>query len=46
MARLVIPGHQTLKGRSPYVDLAKSQGYKLGRDVHVTQNGSVIQLVE
>ena len=42
----VIPGHQTLKGRSPYVDLAKSQGYKLGRDVHVTQNGSVIQLVE
>ena len=42
----LIPGHQTLKGRSPYVDLAKSQGYKLGRDVHVTQNGSTIQLVE
>jgi len=35
----LIPAHQTLKGRSPYVDLATSQGYKLGRDVHVTQNG-------
>jgi len=42
----LIPAHQTLKGRSPYVDLATSQGYKLGRDVHVTQNGSVIQLAE
>ena len=42
----VIPAHQDLKGRSPYVDLAQSQGYKLGRDLHVTQNGNTIQLVE
>jgi ribonuclease J len=42
----LIPGHQTLEGRSPYVNLATSQGYKLGRDIHVTQNGSVVQLVE
>ncbi|WP_336025068.1 ribonuclease J [Halobellus salinisoli] len=42
----VIPAHQDLKGFSPYVDLAESQGYALGRDLHVTRNGNMIQLVE
>ena len=42
----VIPAHQNLKGFAPYVDLCESQGYKLGRDVHVTRNGNMIQLVE
>ncbi|MFD1687387.1 ribonuclease J [Halobellus litoreus] len=42
----VIPAHQNLKGFSPYVDLAESQGYALGRDLHVTRNGNMIQLVE
>ncbi|WP_135828319.1 ribonuclease J [Halorussus halobius] len=42
----VIPAHQDMKGFSPYVDLCKSQGYKLGRDLHVTSNGNLIQLVE
>ncbi|MFC7199254.1 ribonuclease J [Halospeciosus flavus] len=42
----IIPAHQNMKGFSPYVDLAKSQGYKLGRDLHVTSNGNRIQLVE
>ncbi|KAB1193860.1 MULTISPECIES: ribonuclease J [Haloferax] len=42
----VIPAHQNLKGFAPYVDLAESQGYALGRDVHVTRNGNMIQLVE
>jgi ribonuclease J len=42
----VIPAHQNLKGFAPYVDLCRSEGYKLGRDVHVTQNGHMIQLVE
>jgi ribonuclease J len=35
-----------MKGFSPYVSLAESQGYKLGRDLHVTSNGNLIQLVE
>ncbi|WP_148414394.1 ribonuclease J [Haloferax sp. KTX1] len=42
----VIPAHQNLKGFAPYVDLAENQGYALGRDVHVTRNGNMIQLVE
>jgi len=28
------------------VTLATSQGYTLGRDLHVTANGNTIQLVE
>jgi len=42
----VIPSHQDMSGYSWYVDLAESQGYKLGRDLHVTRNGNLIQLVE
>ncbi|MFC7068508.1 RNase J family beta-CASP ribonuclease [Halobaculum lipolyticum] len=42
----VIPAHQDMKGFSPYVDLAGRKGYKLGRDLHVTQNGNMIQLTE
>ncbi|MBV0922642.1 RNase J family beta-CASP ribonuclease [Halomicroarcula limicola] len=42
----VIPAHQSLKGFAPYVDLAENQGYKVGRDLHVTRNGNMIQLTE
>ncbi|MFC7236474.1 ribonuclease J [Halosegnis marinus] len=42
----VIPAHQDMKGFAPYVDLAASKGYQLGRDLHVTRNGNVINLVE
>jgi ribonuclease J len=42
----VIPAHQDMEGFSGYVSLAKSQGYTLGRDLHVTSNGNTIQLVE
>ncbi|MFU8869286.1 MAG: ribonuclease J, partial [Natronococcus sp.] len=42
----IIPAHQDLKGFSGYVDLAESEGYKLGRDLHVTRNGNLIQLVD
>ncbi|MFB6251329.1 MAG: RNase J family beta-CASP ribonuclease [Halobellus sp.] len=42
----VIPAHQNLEGFAPYVDLAESQGYAMGRDLHVTRNGNMIQLVE
>ncbi|WP_276281926.1 ribonuclease J [Halorussus caseinilyticus] len=42
----IIPAHQDMKGFAPYVDLCESQGYKLGRDLHVTRNGNLIQLVE
>ncbi|MFT4963734.1 MAG: ribonuclease J [Halobacteriales archaeon] len=41
----VIPAHQNTKGYSGYVELASSQGYKVGRDLHVTANGNTIQLV-
>jgi ribonuclease J len=42
----LIPAHQDMGGFSGYVSLAESQGYKLGRDLHVTSNGNRIQLVE
>ncbi|MFC6989196.1 RNase J family beta-CASP ribonuclease [Haloplanus sp. GCM10025708] len=42
----VVPAHQDLAGFAPYVDLAEGQGYALGRDLHVTRNGNMIQLVE
>jgi len=42
----VIPAHQDMEGFSGYVSLAKSRGYTLGRDLHVTSNGNTIQLVE
>ncbi|WP_277552947.1 ribonuclease J [Halobaculum limi] len=42
----VIPAHQDMKGFAPYVDLAGRKGYTLGRDIHVTQNGNMIQLTE
>ncbi|MFB6218100.1 MAG: ribonuclease J, partial [Halobacteriaceae archaeon] len=41
----VIPAHQDLGGQAPYVDLAESQGYSLGRDLHVSRNGQLLQLV-
>ncbi len=42
----VIPAHQDMKGFAPYVDLAGRKGYTLGRDIHVTENGNMIQLTE
>ncbi|WP_255195819.1 ribonuclease J [Halorarius litoreus] len=42
----VIPAHQDMKGFAPYVDLAAKKGYQLGRDLHVTRNGNIIQLTE
>jgi ribonuclease J len=42
----VIPAHQSMEGFAPYVDLARNEGYQLGRDLHVTENGNIIQLVE
>jgi ribonuclease J len=41
----VIPAHQDMAGFSGYVDLASNEGYKLGRDLHVTSNGNTITLV-
>ncbi|MFD1645380.1 ribonuclease J [Haloarchaeobius litoreus] len=42
----VIPAHQDMSGFSGYVNLAESEGYKMGRDLHVTRNGNLIQLTE
>ncbi|MBP1923838.1 ribonuclease J [Halorubrum alkaliphilum] len=41
----VIPSHQDMQGYSGYIDLATKQGYKLGRDLHVSSNGNILQLV-
>jgi ribonuclease J len=42
----VIPAHQDMSGYSEYVNLAESQGYTVGQDLHVTRNGNLIQLVD
>jgi len=42
----VIPAHQDMGGFAPYVGLAENQGYTVGRDLHVTRNGNIIQLVD
>jgi ribonuclease J len=44
--RHVIPAHQDLGGFAPYIDLAEGMGYAMGRDLHATRNGNMIQLVE
>ncbi len=41
----LVPAHQNMSGFSGYVDLASDRGYKLGRDLHVTNNGNIIDLV-
>lgn len=42
----VIPAHQSMAGFAPYADLCAAQGYTLGRDLHVSRNGNMIQLVD
>jgi len=42
----IIPAHQDLKGVSGYVDLARNEGYTPGRDLHISHNGNMIQLVD
>jgi ribonuclease J len=42
----VVPAHQDMAGYSSYVNLAEDMGYQVGRDLHVTRNGNMIQLVE
>jgi ribonuclease J len=42
----IIPAHQDLKGLSGYVKLCESEGYQMGRDIHVSRNGNLIQLVD
>ena len=43
--RHLIPAHQDLGGISSYVDLAEDMGYRAGRDLHISRNGNIIQLV-
>jgi len=42
----LIPAHQDLKGLSGYVGTANAFGYEMGRDLHTTRNGNIIQLTE
>ena len=42
----VIPAHQDLAGQSGYVSLASEEGYKMDRDLHVSHNGNMMQLVD
>jgi len=41
----VIPAHQDRSGFADYVDLVGSQGYEVERDLHVTSNGNIIEIV-
>jgi len=42
----IIPAHQDLGGISSYVDLARNEGYTPGRDIHISHNGNMLQLVD
>jgi len=42
----VIPAHQNLSNIAKYVNLAENKGYALGRDLHVSRNGTRHQIVE
>ncbi|MEY7848150.1 RNase J family beta-CASP ribonuclease [Natrarchaeobius sp. A-rgal3] len=42
----IIPAHQDLKGLSGYVTLCENEGYQMGRDLHVSRNGNLIQIVD
>jgi ribonuclease J len=42
----IIPAHQSLGGFSGYVELASDEGYTLQRDLHISHNGNMIQLVD
>ncbi|GAA0655398.1 RNase J family beta-CASP ribonuclease [Salarchaeum japonicum] len=42
----VIPAHHDLEHFGKYARLAKSEGYEIGRDLHLSDNGNIIQLVE
>ncbi len=42
----LIPAHQDMEGFAPYTKLAREQGYKIGRDLHITQNGNLITIEE
>ncbi|MFB6121674.1 MAG: hypothetical protein ABEJ68_11235 [Halobacteriaceae archaeon] len=44
-AHNVIPAHQNMQDFSGYLDLASSQGYEVGEDLHVMQNVNTVQLV-
>jgi len=42
----VIPAHNDMAGVSDYVSMAEGEGYRVGRDLHVSRNGDTIQLTE
>jgi ribonuclease J len=42
----VVPAHQDLQHVANYVDMAEGEGYELGRDLHTSRNGNVIQITE
>ena len=44
--RHVVPAHQDLQHVANYVDMAEGEGYELGRDLHTSRNGNVIQITE
>ncbi|MFW6448677.1 MAG: RNase J family beta-CASP ribonuclease [Halobacteriota archaeon] len=41
----IIPAHRDLQGAAPYVDLAENEGYRMGRDLHISRNGHMHTLV-
>jgi Predicted hydrolase of the metallo-beta-lactamase superfamily len=42
----IIPSHGNIQKLGSYVDLAREEGYSLGEDVHLSENGKSVNLDE
>ncbi len=42
----VLPAHQDMSAIASYVNLAENKGYTVGRDLHISRNGTRHQIVE
>lgn len=42
----VIPAHNDMSGISNYVTMAESEGYEVGKTLHVSRNGNIIPIVD
>lgn len=42
----LVPAHNNLGGASSYVNLAESEGYEVGEDLHITRNGKRFTIVD
>ena len=42
----IVPSHGTIQKLGSYVELAREEGYSLGEDIYISENGKCIQLDE